>query len=44
MCAQVSEWVQRILEAGNAFAGPDGAVGLRSLLATQAPTPPSSMK
>ncbi|KAK9901648.1 hypothetical protein WJX75_006561 [Coccomyxa subellipsoidea] len=24
---QVSEWVQRILEAGNAFAGPDGAAG-----------------
>ena len=33
--AQVSEWVQRILEAGDAFAGPDGATGLRSLLALQ---------
>ncbi|BDA42201.1 probable Syndetin [Coccomyxa sp. Obi] len=32
---QVSEWVQRILEAGDAFAGPDGASGLRSLLALQ---------
>ena len=36
--AQVSEWVQRILEAGDAFAGPDGATGLRSLLALQVHT------
>lgn len=33
---QVSEWVQRILVVGDSFAGPEGASGLRSLLAMQA--------
>lgn len=33
---QVSEWVQRILVAGDAFAGSEGGRGLRALLATQA--------
>ena len=32
---QVSEWVQRILAAGDAFAGPEGGRGLRALLAAQ---------
>jgi hypothetical protein len=33
---QVSEWVQRILVAGDAFAGAEGAGALRALLAAQA--------
>ena len=33
---EVSEWIQRILTIGAAFAGADGAEGLRSLLTAQA--------
>ena len=33
---QVSEWIQRVLTIGAAFAGADGAEGLRSLLTAQA--------
>lgn len=33
---QVSEWIQRILNIGAAFAGADGAKGLRGLLTAQA--------
>ena len=32
----MSEWIQRILTIGAAFAGADGAEGLRSLLTAQA--------
>ena len=35
-CTQVSEWVQRILTAGDAFAGPEGGAALRALLGAQA--------
>ena len=33
---KVSEWIQRILNIGAAFAGADGAKGLRGLLTAQA--------
>ena len=36
MPCQVLEWIQRILTIGAAFAGADGAEGLRSLLTAQA--------
>ena len=36
MLCQVSEWIQRILAIGAAFAGADGAKSLRALLTAQA--------
>jgi hypothetical protein len=36
MPKQVSEWIQRILTIGTAFAGADVAKGLRGLLTAQA--------
>ena len=36
MLCKVSEWIQRILTVGAAFAGADGAKGLRGLLTAQA--------